>query len=287
MKKVVVTGGSGLLGSSVIQEFLDNGYEVVNVDRTYPAEPICKTVLVDLQNLGEVYGVLAGADAVVHLAAIPVAYSHPNEVTFKNNVMSTYNVLEAAGTLRIKKAVIASSESSYGLVFPLKELSPQYVPLDEDHPQLPEDSYGLSKIVNEQTADMIHRRTGLQVVSLRLGNIIAPHMYNNFPSFIHDPEQRKVIMWSYIDARDAATAFRLAIEAEGLGSVALNIAADETSVNIESHQLMETVYPAAEIRRPLQGYETLFSNEKAKKLLNWQPKHRWRDYVDIERNIKS
>ena len=122
MKKVVVTGGSGLLGYSVIKEFLDHGYEVVNADIKHPENPICKTVITDLQNLGEVYGVLAGADAVVHLAAIPVAYSHPNEVTFQNNVMSTYNILEAAGTLGIKKAVISSSESSYGLVFPLKEL---------------------------------------------------------------------------------------------------------------------------------------------------------------------
>ncbi|HZH61262.1 MAG TPA: NAD(P)-dependent oxidoreductase [Metabacillus sp.] len=283
MKKVVVTGGSGLLGSSVIKEFLDNGYEVVNADIKHPIDPICKTIMTDLQNLGEVYGVLAGADAVVHLAAIPVAYSHPNEVTFKNNVMSNYNVLEAAGTLGIKKAVISSSESLYGLVFPLKELSPQYAPLDEDHPQLPEDSYGLSKIVNEQTADMIHRRTGIQVVSMRLGNIIAPNMYKNFPSFIHDPEQRKVIMWSYIDARDAAVAFRLAVETNGLGSVALNIAADETSMNIESQYLMETIYPNAEIRKPLEGYGTLLSNEKAKKLLNWQPMHRWRDYVEVER----
>lgn len=283
MKKVIVTGGSGLLGSSVMKEFLDNGYEVVNADIKHPTDPICKTVIIDLQNLGEVYEVLAGADAVVHLAAIPVAYSHPNEVTFKNNVMSTYNVLEAAGTLGIKKAVISSSESSYGLVFPLKELSPQYVPLDEEHPQLPEDSYGLSKIVNEQTADVIHRRTGIQVVSMRLGNIIAPHMYDNFPSFIHDPEQRKVIMWSYIDSRDAAVAYRLAVETDGLGSVALNISADETSMNIESQHLMETIYPGTEIRKPLEGYETLLSNEKAKKLLNWQPTHRWRDYVEVER----
>ncbi|TXC91306.1 NAD(P)-dependent oxidoreductase [Metabacillus litoralis] len=283
MKKVVVTGGSGLLGHSVIKEFLDNGYEVLNADMKHPEDPICKTVITDLQNLGEVYGVLAGADAVVHLAAIPVAYSHPNEVTFQNNVISTYNILEAAGTLGIQKAVISSSESSYGLVFALKELMPHYVPLDEDHPQIPEDSYGLSKIVNEQTADMIHRRTGMQVVSMRLGNIIAPHMYDNFPQFINDPEQRKVIMWSYIDARDAAVAYRLAVEADGLGSIALNIAADETSMNIESQSLMETVYPAVEIRKSLQGYETLFSNEKAKKVLNWQPQHKWRDYVKVEK----
>lgn len=281
MKKVVVTGGSGLLGRDVIKEFLAHGYEVLNLDMKHPAEAICRTVITDLTNLGEVYGALAGADAVVHLAAIPVAYSHPNEVTFQNNVMSTYNILEAAGTLGIKKAVISSSESSYGICFSKQNLEPQYVPLDEDHPQLPEESYGLSKIVNEQTADMIYRRIGMQVVSMRLGNVISPEKYINFPEFIHNPEIRKTILWSYIDTRDAASAYRLAVETDGLGSVALNIISDDTSMDIESKQLMESTFPDVEIRKELVGFESLVSNEKAKKLLNWQPVHKWRNYVSL------
>ncbi|WP_308787614.1 NAD-dependent epimerase/dehydratase family protein [Planomicrobium stackebrandtii] len=282
MQKVVVTGGSGLLGRDVIKEFLEHGYEVVNADLKHPKEALCRTVITDLTNLGEVYGVLAGADAVVHLAAIPVAYSHPNEVTFQNNVMSTYNILEAAGSLGIKKAVISSSESSYGICFSKQNLNPQYVPIDEQHPQLPEESYGLSKIVNENTADMIHRRTGMQVVSFRLGNVIAPEMYQNFPGFIHDPEQRKTILWSYIDTRDAASAYRLAVETDDLGSVALNIGADETSMDVESKQLMEICFPdVKDFRKKLTGFEPLLNNDKAKQLLNWKPAHKWRNYVNL------
>ncbi|WP_088103251.1 NAD-dependent epimerase/dehydratase family protein [Halalkalibacter urbisdiaboli] len=282
MKKIVVTGGSGLLGTSVIKEFVKSGYDVVNADIKHPKESLCPTVITDLQQLGEVYGVLAGADAVVHLAAIPVAYSHPNEMTFRNNVMSTYNILEAAGNLGIKKAAISSSESSYGVVFSKQSLQPNYVPVDEEHPQLPEESYGLSKIVNEETADMIHRRTGMQVVSMRLGNVITPEMYNNFPSFIHEPELRKTILWSYIDSRDAAVAYRKSIEIDGLGSVALNISADDTSMDIPSKKLMETCYPGVEITKELGEFETLLSNEKAKQLLNWQPVHQWRNYVNLK-----
>jgi nucleoside-diphosphate-sugar epimerase len=281
MKKVVVTGGSGLLGRWVVKEFVEQGYEVVNCDIKKPEEPLCRTVITNLKNLGEVYGVLEDAYAVIHLAAIPQAYTYSNEVTFENNVMSTYNILEAAAGLRIKKVVLASSESSYGICFAKHPLEPQYVPMDEEHPQLPQDSYGLSKIVNEQTAEMMNRRTGMQVVSFRLGNVISPEMYERFPSFIHDPLQRDRILWSYIDTRDAATACVKAIEVEGLGAVALNLAANETSMDIKSRDLMAKRYPNVEIRGSLEGYETLLNSEKAKQLLGWNPVHVWREYVKI------
>lgn len=280
MAKVVVTGGSGMLGKWVVRHFVEQGYEVANVDTHKPADSLGHTIIADLTNLGEVYSALAGADAVVHMAAIPAAHIKTNEVTFQNNVMSTYNILEAAAGLGIRKAVIASSESSYGMVFAVNRFGPQYVPVDEDHPQLPQDSYGLSKVVNELTADMFHRRTGMQIVSLRIGNVIDPSVYEQFPTFIHDPEQRDRILWSYIDTRDVAEACQLAIEAEGLGSVALNIAADDTSMAVPSRELLKARYPeVADFRQPMSGYETLLSNEKAKKLLNWKPKHAWRDYV--------
>jgi len=280
MAKVVITGGSGMLGKWVVKHFVEQGYEVVNVDAQKPSDAPAPTLIADLNNLGEVYGVLAGADAVVHLAAIPAAHIKTNEVTFQNNAISTYNILEAAAGLGIRKAVIASSESSYGIVFAVNRFGPNYVPVDEDHPQLPQDSYGLSKVVNELTADMFNRRTGMQVVSLRIGNVIDPTAYARFPSFIHDPAQRDRILWSYIDTRDVAEACRLAVEAEGLGSVALNIAADDTSMAVSSRDLLAARFPeVSDFRQPLAGHESLVSNEKAKKLLNWQPKHAWRDYV--------
>jgi len=253
---------------------------VLNVDVTKPSKSSAKFLKVDLTNLGECYGALAGADAVIHLAAIPVAYSHPNEVTFQNNVMSTYNILEAAAGLRIKEAVVASSESSYGIVFSKQNLAPQYVPIDEDHPQLPEDCYGLSKIVAEENAAMINRRCGMQVVSFRIGNVITPEKYKEFPEFIHTSSKRCMILWSYIDARDIAEACRLAIEAEGLGSVVLNLAADDTSMDIKSSELMKAEFAQVkDIRVSLDNYNTLLSNEKAKKVLNWQPVHCWRDNI--------
>lgn len=282
MKKVVITGGSGLLGPYVVDHFVEMGYDVLSVDITKPQKSTARFLKANLMNLGECYGALEGADTVVHLAAIPDAYSYPNEVTFQNNVMSTYNILEAAAGLGIKKAVIASSESSYGIVFSKQNLAPQYVPVDEDHPQMPEDSYGLSKIVAEKTADMINRRCGMQVVSFRIGNVIVPEKYINFPEFINDAKKRRMILWSYIDARDIATACRLAIETDGLGSITLNLAADDTSMDIKSSELMKAEFPEVkDIRDSLDNYHTLLSNKKAKKVLGWEPVHGWRDNVSI------
>jgi nucleoside-diphosphate-sugar epimerase len=152
--------------------------------------------------------------------------------------------------------------------------------MDEDHPQLPEDSYGLSKICNEATADTIHRRTGMQILSFRLGNVITPEMYRRFPSFIHDPKPRRGILWSYIDARDIAEACRLAIEKDGLGSVKLNLAADDTSMDITTGELLKAEFPGVrDIRCPVDAYHTLLSNSKAKELLGWKPVQFWRDNV--------
>jgi nucleoside-diphosphate-sugar epimerase len=279
MKKVVITGGSGKTGNWVVKEFIAHGYEVLSVDMNFPENPLCKAVKVDLKNLGQVYNVLGGADAVVHLAAVPRPSGYTSDYVFENNVMSTYNILEAAAGLGIKKVVLASSESSYGYMYK----GPSYVPVDEDHPQLPTDSYGLSKILNEETAKMFNRKTEMQIVSLRIGNVMEPQDYSKFPEFIHNSAIRERILWSYVDARDVATACRLSIETDNLGAVTLNISAEDSSMDIKSCELMSERFPnVKDFRAPLDGYQTLLSIEKAKKLLNWRPVHYWRDYVKID-----
>jgi nucleoside-diphosphate-sugar epimerase len=283
MKKIVITGSAGLLGPYVVEHFVEQGYEVLSVDRVKPASPLTRHMTADLTSLGECYGILEGAYAVIHLAAIPSAYIYPNEVTFQNNVMGTYNILEAAAGLGIAKAVIASSECTYGICNSRKGLTPAYVPVDENHPTLPEDSYGLGKIVGEAIADAIHRRCGMQIVSFRIGNIISKEKYHNFPGFIHESRKRKHLVWNYIDARDIAVACRLAVEKDGLGSMVMNLAADDTCMDIRSCDLIKAEFPqVTDIRSPVDAYQTLYSNEKAKKILGWRPVHCWRDNVSGE-----
>lgn len=281
-QRIIVTGGSGLAGKWILKHFVEHDYEVINLDVKVPDEPICRTIITDLTDLGQVHNALslyAGGHrqevtGIIHFAAIPQAYTHPNEVCYRNNVMSTYNILEAAANYNIGKVVIASSESSYGICFASEFFEPKYLPIDEQHPQLPEDSYGLSKVVNELAAETFNRRTGMQVVSFRLGNILVPERYAEVKARFDHPEDRLRILWSYIDARDVASACRLAIETDGLGAVALNLAADDISSDQLTQQLVNRYLPGVtDIRSSLEGRATLLSSEKAKQLLGWHAQY--------------
>lgn len=281
-KRIIVTGGSGKAGKWIVKELLEQGYEVLNLDWKLPEKPLCQTQIVDLTNLGQVHNALSQyttvdhrpVEAVIHFAAIPQAYIFPNDVTYQNNVMNTYNILEASANLGIKKVVIASSESSYGIVFAKEFFAPNYLPIDEAHPQLSEDSYGLSKIVNEVTAEAFHRRSGMQVVSFRLGNILEPEDYPVVKKTFATPEARIRILWSYIDVRDMAAACRLAVEKDGLGAQVLILAADDTSSDLSSEQLIQTYIPELAAYAPqLPGRTSFLSNTKIKEILGWKQQY--------------
>lgn len=281
--RIIVTGGSGLAGIWILKHFVEHGYEVINLDVKLPKEPICRTIITDLNDLGQVHNALAPyaggqrkqVEGIVHMAAIPQAYTHPNDVCFRNNVMCTYNILEAAANLGIGKVVLASSESSYGICFATDFFEPQYLPVDEAHPQTPEDSYGLSKVVNEVTAEAFHRRTGMQVLSFRLGNILVPDAYAAVKANFDQTEDRLRILWSYIDARDVASACRLGIERDGLGAQALIIAADDSSSDKPTMELVQKHLPGVtDIRMPLEGRVSLMDNRLAKRLLGWEPQYK-------------
>jgi nucleoside-diphosphate-sugar epimerase len=277
-KRVIVTGGSGKAGLWIVSHFLEQGYDVINVDSRRPANPQCRTIVADLTDLGQVItsfsphntGNRAPYAGVVHMAAIPHAFGNPNDEVFRVNCLTTYNVLEACGLLGIKKAVIASSESSYGFCFANKQFDPDYLPIDEGHPQLPEDTYGLTKVVNEATAAMFHRRDGTQILSYRIGNVVCPEDYAAIEARLNHPEDRQRVLWSYIDSRDLAVACRLGIEKSGLGCEPVIIAADYSSSHLPTAQLIKRYFPKVKQKRPLSGHQSLIANARAKKLLGWK-----------------
>ena len=281
-KRILITGGSGKVGTWLIKHLIDEGYEVVNVDSRRPSVTLCRTIVADITQLGQVVtafspfgtGDRRPYDGVIHMAAIPRAHESPNDEIFRVNTLSTYNVLEACALLNIRKAAIASSESSYGLCFASEFFPPQYLPVDEAHPQLPEDTYGLSKVVNEVTADTFHRRTGMQIISLRIGNVLSPEDHAPVRATFTQPEQRLRNLWSYIDARDLAIVCRLCIEKDNLGCQPLIISADDTSSDRPSAELIKRFLPTVtNLKHPFTAREPLLANDRAKKVLGWKQQY--------------
>jgi nucleoside-diphosphate-sugar epimerase len=280
--KILVTGGSGRLGKATIAELTAHGHEAINADQAPPAEdgrgtPV-RFIKTDLTDIGQVAGALHGCDAVIHLGAIPAPYRHPDEHIFINNTQSTFAVLHAASLLGIKRAALASSVSAYGMAWTNKPFGPLYAPLDEDHPLLVHDPYGLSKEVDERTAAMIHRRTGMTIACLRFHWIALPEeLAWAQPDGIADPSGMKNNLWGYVDLRDAAAACRLAIEAEFGGSEAFNIVGVDTLCGQPTEDLIAQYLPETELRAPIAGHGGGFAIEKAARVLGWRPQHSWRD----------
>ena len=277
MAHVVVTGGAGKAGRAVVRELLAHGENVLSVDLARSPELECEQVVANLTDFGETVEVLRGAEAVVHLAAIPAPGLRPDELTFRENTGSTYNVFSAAPMLGLRRVVWASSETVLGL--PFDRWPPAYAPIDEEHPPLPNFTYALSKLISEEMARQLNRWTGVPYVGLRFSNIMEPHDYERFPSFWDDPLERKWNLWGYVDARDVAQSCRLALREDVDGAEVFVVAAADTCMNRPSRELMAEVYPAVELRGEVGEFETLLSIAKARRVLGYEPQFSWRDHV--------
>ena len=275
MRKIVVTGGSGKAGRAVVRDLLEHGYEVLNVDLVPPAQRLCPFLRADLTDLGQAIEVMADFDAVAHMAAIPAPGLFTEEVTFRTNITSEFAVLQAAASLKTRRVVWASSETTIGLPFDREK--PAYAPIDEDHPLYPESSYALSKVLGEEMARQFARRFGTTVVGLRFSNIMEPGDYAAFPGYWKDAALRKWNLWGYIDARDVAQGVRLALEKPLNGAVHIMLAAADTVMDRPSRDLMEEVYPGVPVRRNIGEHETLLSIDRARSLLGYSPAWSWRN----------
>jgi UDP-glucose 4-epimerase len=295
-KRIVFTGGSGKAGRHVVPYLLGHGYEILNVDLQPLAQDGVHTLVADVSDGGQVFNALTShldmagfarkgdrrpPDAVVHFAAVARNMIRTDAETFRANVMSTYHVIEAATTLGVRKIVIASSETTYGVCFAEGDKDYACFPLEEDYPVDPMDSYGLSKLVNERTAHAFALRTGADVYALRIGNVIEPHEYDRFPAFLADPMSRKRNAWSYVDARDLGEIVRLAIEKDGLGFQVINATNDTITADLPTAEFLARYSPGVPLKRPLVGFEAPLSNRKAREVLGFRESHDWRKYVKL------
>ena len=272
MHTIAVTGGSGKAGRATIKELLNAGYAVHNIDITAPAERICEFQKTDLNELGETIEAMHGCDAVVHLAANPDPRGRTEEVMFRTNTGSTYNVFRAAQVLGMPRVVWASSETVLGL--PFERRPPTMAPVNEET-IAPESSYALSKLISEEMARQIASWSGATYVGLRFSNIMEPHDYARFEDWQNDPHARKWNFWGYVDTRDVAQSCRLGLEASISGAEVFVIAAADTCMRRRNAELMAEVFPHIQLKTGLGANETLLSIEKARRMLGYNPKHSW------------
>jgi nucleoside-diphosphate-sugar epimerase len=279
--RIAVTGGSGKLGRHVVRRLVGDGHEVLNLDRAGERSP--GLVIVDLRNYGQVLDALlglddrhSGFDAVVHLGAIPAPGIVPDATTFENNMLSTYNVFQAARRAGVKKIVYASSETVLGLPF---DVDPPYIPVDEEYAARPESTYSLVKHLEEQMAVELTRwDPELSITGLRFSNVMDAEDYERFPSFESDARLRKWNLWGYIDGRDGAQAVAHALENGKPGFEAFIIANSDTVMSRSSASLAAEVFPDVKVIKDLGEHETLLSIDKARRLLGFEPEHSWRAY---------
>ena len=272
---ILVTGGLGKVGRAVVAELTAAGHRVTVLDRAAgPERGAVKYLIGEILDLGQVMEAMNGADAVVHLAAI----HNPNIATaplvYQTNVIGTWNLHQAAHRLGVKRVVSASSNAIVGWSYS-EHFEPDYLPIDEEHPLRPEDVYGLSKQIGETIAAS-YARKGVETVILRPSGVVTSEELAELKRNGGRPATA-FQAYSYVDARDLAVAFRLAVEKPLLSGTTLFVVADDSNVSEPLCDLLPRLRPSiGDKAKSLTGTQSAYSNARAKEILRWQPRYSWR-----------
>lgn len=277
-RRVLVTGAAGLVGRAVVRELLATGYEVTAfVDgrggsaRLPPAELDGALVITgDACDQGAVGRAVEGADALVHLAAIP----HPSRGTavevFSNNVTATFAALSAAGEAGVSRVVIASSINASGIPLNQHRPMPAYFPLDAEMPVDHEDAYSLAKYCDEASLRMACRHWGVSGFALRLPLMTTDETIGEaMTAAERDPDTGVREGWSHLHVRDGARAFRLAIEARVEGAHVVMVASGSTLLDQPTELLLARYAPGVPVRRTIPGRSVPIDLEPARRLLGF------------------
>ncbi len=286
--RVLVTGTAGRVGSVVAREFLAHGYTVRGLDKNPPPEDLrgsIETVYADLADRFALLRAVQGCEAIAHLAAIPSPGFGEDQI-FQTNVSGTQYVLAAAEAEGIRRVALASTCCAFGIFFALRRIDPQYLRMDEKHPALPQDMYGLSKLLNEETAAAYTRRNGMTTVCLRLTTVVDFARQDHFQWWrngLASDRNRRNDLWSYIEVKDTARAFRLAIEnaPDNSSSVAIIAARDSLTLHDIRH-LVRKHFPAlAHYVEALSPTESLYDTSEAERVFGFVAENTWRNLPEF------
>ena len=276
--RIIVTGASGLLGSHVCRHLLAEGHVVTGIDRTLVLGAPWEQLTADLTDLGVAMQLIRECDCVMHIASIPRPLGLAEVEVFRTNMALAYNVTEAACLGAVPRVVYASSVSILGYPFGARFVPPDYLPINADHPVAPQDSYGLSKWLGEEVLDAAVRRCGISAVSLRMPWIQTPEEFGKSVVPRRKTAAAAHDLWAYLDARDAATGFSLALAWPGTGHLRVYLSAQDSFSEQPSAELIRKAFPETPLRRRFQGFESLIDTAPAVETLGFQAQHSWRDY---------
>ncbi|MAG92867.1 MAG: hypothetical protein CMJ48_03860 [Planctomycetaceae bacterium] len=309
--RVLVTGGSGIVGHYVIDELYKLGHEVINADKfrmaanlghsgttgqhasaeaavkmreKWPGIPTFFEV--EISDYGQVISAMDGCDAVVSLASRPSAAHYVEEDVVRTNTMSMWNVCRAAEQLQVKRVVLGSSYNAVGAMgtatrWEAKEVKPpEYFPLDQHVYTRSEDPYSISKWLGEEIGEAFSRRSPwMAIASMRFNGMWDDDYFR----FLHanpiaDPWTRCQGFWTYVHIRDAARACSQAIVNENWnGHHRFFLNAKDTMLDLPTMEAIKTVYPDVPLQREFEGFEAPISTQNVKDVIGWEPLHSWRD----------
>ncbi|MDQ7793860.1 MAG: NAD-dependent epimerase/dehydratase family protein [bacterium] len=274
--KLLVTGGSGFIGSHVAQTLRSRGHEVLTFDFRPPAPGLgIQGVEGDVCDLATLTPAMPGVDVVCHLAGVAdvyVALDDP-QLAAKVNVLGTANVMQAAREAGISRVVYASTWEVYG--------APRYQPVDEGHPCVPDHPYSITKYAGERMALCCGALDGISTIALRLGTAYGSRLRASsvFSVFIQralhgqsipvhgDGKQARQFTHAY----DLARAFVAAAESD-VQTATFNVGAPEMVSVIEIAQMITKHLPAEIEFIPSRKADVVplrFSSDLARKVLGW------------------
>jgi len=285
-EQVLVTGGAGRLGRYVVSE-LSGQCRTTIFDPSAPGSESREAG--NVLNLDSLARAMPGHDAVIHLGAIDSSVPAPPDTVFETNVRGTWNVLHAAQTAGVRRVVICSSSAALGIDYSSLSRPPLYLPIDEEHPLRPTQTYGLSKQLGEAMGASFARHGGMEVICLRPCWIMSPDAVNRIeserrgtipPALPGRQREPLALLRSYVAPDDVARAFRLALDMERVTYSVFILAAADTFETEPTLPHLERVYGALpEIRKPeiyrRDPHASAYDITRARDVLGWIPATRW------------
>ena len=256
-RRILVTGGDGLIGSAVVRLLAERGARVDVYDLGGP-DAAARALRAGAENhtsgsvadADAVAAVVAGHDAVVHLAGIAGLDGGTAEQIYTANTLGTFLVMEAAARAGVAKLVYASSINASGLPLNPRPVLPARYPWDEDEPADIADAYSLSKQANEAAAHALSRRHRLAMTGLRYplvrditvdgGTVFARHIRRALTA---DPRRQACEGWTYLDVRDAAAATVAALTHETPAAPGILVAAPRTYLRQVTEDALQRCAP--------------------------------------------